>query len=132
MTIQEFAEVHSVRVRRDGCSEIIIPGRFFNAELRRERVEYGSHIYENGDGRFGVCLLFATKMRWTLAKRKLIAEGFVLKQDGDTIVQLFCLHASGVIALSPPIQSDTQRRVFQKGIERVAWTTWAPSTAENS
>ncbi len=84
MTIQEFAEVHSVRVRRDGCSEIIIPGRFFNAELRRERVEYGSHIYENGDGRFGVCLLFATKMRWTLAKRKLIAEGFVLKQDGDT------------------------------------------------
>ncbi len=84
MTIQEFAEVHAVRVKRDGCGDSIIPGRLFDAELGRDRVEYRSHIYENGDGRLGVCLLFATKMRWTLAKHKLIAEGFSLKQEGDT------------------------------------------------
>jgi hypothetical protein len=36
------------------------------------------------------------------------------------------LRASGVIALSPPIQSDRQRRVFQKGIEGVAGTAVFP------
>jgi len=31
-----------------------------------------------------LCLLFLSKAKWTWAKKKLTAAGFVIKQDGDT------------------------------------------------
>jgi hypothetical protein len=83
MTLKEFAERYRVRIRRDGCDEITIPGKRFCPDVP-ERVEYRSHIYEHGDGRFGVCLLFLTLGRWTHAKKRLLADGFTLGQDGDT------------------------------------------------
>lgn len=68
-TLQQFATLHHLRVRHDECRDLIIPGR-------------NGHIFDNGDT-LGVCLMPGTKMRWTYAKRKLIAAGFVLHQDGD-------------------------------------------------
>ena len=49
------------------------------------RVEFRSHIFEGyADGRFGVCLMLATKARWTNARKRLEAAGFIIRQDGDT------------------------------------------------
>jgi len=50
----------------------------------RDRTEYRSYIYEHGEARFGLCLLFQTPAKWTLAKKRLLAEGFMPMQDGDT------------------------------------------------
>ena len=50
-----------------------------------KRVEYRSHVYDGfADGRLGLCLLLTTKKRWTWARKKLLASGFTIKQDGET------------------------------------------------
>lgn len=89
MSIEEFAEMHRVRVRRDGCGDAIIPGKRFAPSLDADtkrlgkglRPEYASHIYDNGDGRFGICLMFDSPKKWGNAKRKAEAAGFIIKLD---------------------------------------------------
>ena len=80
--IRAFAEKHRVKTRRDSCGELLIPGKQFCTDMP-QRVDYRSHVYEYGDARFGLCLLLASKRRWTFAKRKLMDAGFELAQDGD-------------------------------------------------
>lgn len=81
--IQAFAEKHRLRTRLDGCGEKIVPGKKRSRDLP-DRVEYDFHIYEHGPGRFGVCLLLPTRRRWTAAKRKLTAAGFIIRQNAET------------------------------------------------
>jgi hypothetical protein len=69
-------------LRRDGCGEPVILGKRTASEMP-DRPEYRSHIYEVGEGRLAVCLVFPTKNRWTYAKKKLRAAGFTVLQDGD-------------------------------------------------
>lgn len=71
-TLTRFAEHRRLKIRRDECGDRIISGR------------RGDHIYDMGDGRLAVCLMFPTKMRWTYAKKKLRGAGFIVRQDGDT------------------------------------------------
>ena len=72
MTVEQFAETYYGRTRRDECGETIIPSK------------RGHQIYEHGDGRFGVLLMFDTPGQWTNAKKKLLAAGFAVRQNGDT------------------------------------------------
>ena len=78
MTIEEFANRYNVRLRRDWCGDMIA------GKPPRPRPEDCSHIFEMGDGRLGLCLILGSPRRWTFAKRRLLAAGFELKQDGDS------------------------------------------------
>lgn len=70
--VKAFAQNYHVRAKRDACGEIIVSGRV-------------GHIYDHCDSRqLGVLLMFQSKMQWTYAKRKLLAAGFTIGQDGDT------------------------------------------------
>jgi hypothetical protein len=69
--LQVFATAHRVNAKRDDCNEAIIPGT-------------AGHVYDQGEGRFGVLLIFESKRQWTNSKRKLSAAGFTIRQDGDT------------------------------------------------
>ncbi len=83
MDMKQFSTQHRVRIRRDGCGEEIILGRQFCADMPK-RTEYRAHVYEYGDSRLGVMLLFTSARKWESAKRKLTAAGFTLRQDGHT------------------------------------------------
>ena len=88
-TLEEFADMYRVHVRRDGCGDAIIPGKRFARSLDTDtkrlgkdiRTEYASHIYDNGDGQFVMCLMFDSPKKWGNAKRKAEAAGFVIKMD---------------------------------------------------
>ncbi len=83
MTIEEFAEKHRIRIRLDSCGDKIIPGRLTAKDMPK-RMEYRSHIYDNGGGRLGVCLMFATARRSSNPKKILTAQGFTFGQVGDS------------------------------------------------
>jgi hypothetical protein len=71
--IKGFAERYRVKTKRDSCGDDIVAGK------------RASHVFDNGDGKwFGILLLLESKMKWTYAKKKLVAAGFTIKQDGDT------------------------------------------------
>lgn len=92
-TLTLFATHHHLHIRRDECRDLIIPGR-------------NGHIFDNHDGRLGVCLMPGTKMRWTYAKRKLIAAGFVLHQDGDD---------EGTLTFDPPDRDQARAAIKAAG-----------------
>jgi hypothetical protein len=88
-TIEQFAETYRVKTRKDSCGEVIIPGK----PRKTKRVEDKSHIYENGDSevgrQFGLCLMNPlpypeSKAKYTNAKGRLLAAGFIQSQDGDS------------------------------------------------
>ncbi len=82
--LQSFAERHRLKIKLESCRDPIIPGKK-TATGMPDRVEYRNHIYDHGDGgTLGLCLMFSTKARWTYAKKKLLAVGFVIRLDGDT------------------------------------------------
>jgi hypothetical protein len=66
-----FAQVENVRLRHDDCGDEMLLGR-------------RGHVFEYGSGRMGLYLTFNTKRQWSAAKRKLLAAGFVITQEGDT------------------------------------------------
>jgi hypothetical protein len=84
MNIQQFAEQHRVHARKDSCGDFIIPG-FQQDKALPKRQEYRSHIYDNGGGQFGVCLVLpeGSAKAWNNRKRWFLEAGFTLKQDGD-------------------------------------------------
>lgn len=89
MTIQEFAERYRVHVRKDGAGDEIIPGFHAAKDMPKRvkdtaRTEYRNHIYDNGNGQFGVCLLFTTSARKTYAAARLAEAGFTLRQVGHS------------------------------------------------
>lgn len=69
--IQQFATQHRLHTHRDECGDLIISGRH-------------GDIFNFGGNRLGVCLMFDTRRAWTYARRKLLADGFILTQDGET------------------------------------------------
>jgi hypothetical protein len=82
MEIRQFGEVNRVRVRKEGEEHFIL-GRKTSVDMP-SRMEYRNHVYDNHDGRFGICLMFVTTGKWNNARRKLQSAGFTIKQDGAT------------------------------------------------
>lgn len=85
MTVQQFAEQYRVKARKDSCGEVIVPGK----PRKTKRVEDKSHIYEHGNGQFGLCVMnplpySEAKAKYTNAKSRLLAAGFIQGQDGDS------------------------------------------------
>ena len=69
--IEQLGDRYRLRVRRDKCHEAIIVGR-------------RGQIYEHGSGKLGVMFLGATAKIWGNARRKMLAAGYELHQNGDT------------------------------------------------
>lgn len=70
MNLQQFAEKYRLKIKKDSCDDLIIPGRVKGAK----RVEDNHHILEY-QGRFEVYLTFPTVGRWNSARKKLEAAG---------------------------------------------------------
>ena len=72
MDIKEFAERYKVNVRRDECNDAVVVGK------------RGS-VYDGfSDGRLGVCVMSTTARKWNRVRQTMEAEGFTIKQNGDT------------------------------------------------
>ncbi len=80
MTIQEFEEQYRLTTKKDSCGEVVIAGRPRDAARAEDRC----HIFEHGNGKFGICLLMGTVGKWNNRKKTAQGEGFTLGQDGDT------------------------------------------------
>jgi hypothetical protein len=83
LNIDQFAVTRHARVRKDECGEPIINGKLWKHQPKPGRM-YGHHIYEHGDGRFGVMLVFDSARKWNNAKKTLTASGFRIKQNAET------------------------------------------------
>jgi hypothetical protein len=83
VNIDQFAVAHHARTRKDECGEPIINGKLWKRQPKPGRM-YGHHIYEHGDGRFGVMLMFDSARKWNNAKKTLTASGFTIKQNAET------------------------------------------------
>jgi hypothetical protein len=80
VNLEALASSHNVVTRRDSCGEsLIILGR-----PPRPRPEDCCHIYDHGNGRFGLVLLFDRELLWNNAKKRLTRLGFEVSQDGET------------------------------------------------
>ena len=79
MQLEEFATKYRLRTRRDSCGEPIIPGK----PRKALRPEDRSHIYDNGDGRFGLTLIMGTAKKWNSRRKQAQAAGFEVAQNGD-------------------------------------------------
>lgn len=115
-----FAETYRVRIKKDSCGELIIPGSLRPADMP-ERLEYASHLYEYGDrSRFGVLLTFQSKKGWTNAKRELLTAGFTVVQDGDTEgTALFDPHNERQARLALRLARVRERRTLSDEQRRV-------------
>jgi hypothetical protein len=93
MTLVEFAEPYHARTRQDECGETIIPGKLWKEQPKDGRMN-GHQIYEHGKGRFELLLMFPVdndkeiggsgkSAKWVNARKKLIAAGFTIRQNGD-------------------------------------------------
>lgn len=88
MDIRAFAKRERLKTRRDEVNEEIIPGRGWKLQAHRIGEEAvltsrGSHIYEHGDGRLAATFLKGTPRTWGFRKRRGLAVGMELHQDGD-------------------------------------------------
>jgi hypothetical protein len=97
-TIERFAQKYRVKVRHDTCDEAIISGR--RVKDMPDRPESCSHIFDNGDGRLGVCLLFTSARTYGNARRTLETAGFAIRQNG---------HSEGIALFDPA--DDMQARL---------------------
>ena len=75
-TLTGFAEQHRLRMNRDECHDAIVRGKL-------------GHLYEHGAGLFGIVLearANSVSLETTLRsrKRRAIAGGFALRQEGDS------------------------------------------------
>jgi hypothetical protein len=75
-TAHEFVEHHRLRLIRDGCHDAIVRGKL-------------GHLYEHDTGRFGIVLEAPAgnaRLDKTLRarRRRAIAAGFILRQEGDS------------------------------------------------
>ena len=71
MSIEEFAERNSVKIKRDECGDRIVSGR-------------AGHIGDgHAEGKFGLYVMYGTPRRWNNVRRKLEASGMTIKQNGE-------------------------------------------------
>lgn len=102
MSLQQFAERTRTRIRRDGCADLIIPGKF-------------GHLYEHDSGVFGATLedsvCVPSRSRSLLARRrKALAAGFRLHQAGD---------AEAILLFDPSDHAQTKLAIRLVGIKRI-------------
>jgi hypothetical protein len=74
-TLVKFAQQHRLRVTHDGCRDTVVRGKF-------------GHVYEHSASRFGIVLEASANGRrfdnsLRSRKRRAIASGFILHQEGD-------------------------------------------------
>lgn len=80
INFEAFANTHRLKTRRDSCGEpLVIVGR-----PPRPRPEDCCHIYHHDETRLGLVLLYDRALLWNNAKKRLLAAGFELAQNGDT------------------------------------------------
>ncbi len=103
MEIKEFAERYRVKTRKDSCEEAIIPGKPRNAARPEDR----HHIYDHGNGKFGVCLLFTSVGKYHNAQKRLVAAGFTQGQDGDS---------EGTFLFDPADKQQAKAAIREAGI----------------
>lgn len=122
LTLEDFAKRYDVKVRKDECGDVVIFGRMlkrqpiprFTPHRPAAEYRYGHQIYDYGDGRFGLLLMFDAPTKWTNAQRKLTAAGFTIKQSGTSKgVPPKCDRFGEGIALFDPANS-TQSRLALK------------------
>lgn len=73
MTIKQFAEKYRLRVTRDDCAEMVVPGKF--GEIYR---------YSDSGDRFGVVVLSGSARFWHRRRRDGLTAGMQIVQTGDT------------------------------------------------
>jgi hypothetical protein len=85
MTLQEFADKYRLKLKKDSCDVLIIPGRTKGAK----RVEDNHHVYEQtkgGTAGVAVYFTFPTPGRFNSVRRKLDQPGvfpmMLCKMDG--------------------------------------------------
>ena len=110
-TLANFARKHSVRqaVLTDSCGEqIVVIGR-----PPKPRPEDCSHIFEHGNGKLGLCLLYHSARAWHNARDRCVASGMILSQDGDT---------EGLLIFDPtnPAQANLAKKESRARKEKVA------------
>ena len=93
--IEKFAETHRLRVSKDECGDPVIRGRKQH------------QIFDNGDGRLGVLLMFGCSKEWNRHRRILIAAGFELRQDART---------EGAALFNPEDQAQSELAIKMTGI----------------
>jgi hypothetical protein len=103
MQIEQFADKHRLKARRDECNDTIIPGKF-------------GQIYDNCDGRLGVMYMpdphgkrDSHPGRWNNRKRKLLAAGCQIKNDGDV---------EGIALFDPESPAQIRLAIQVAGIKR--------------
>jgi hypothetical protein len=99
--LDKFASKHNLRrkVLKDSCGEsVIIIGK-----PPKPRPEDCSHIFEHGEGKLGISLLFNSARTWATAKARCLAVGMELHQDGET---------EGTFLFDP--ENEVQARVAKK------------------
>jgi hypothetical protein len=79
--LEQFADQHRLRAKTDDCGEVIIPGKI-------------GQLYQHSENELGVLFMPAPTpsepwgqwkpKTWGNAKRKAIAAGMTLRQDGDS------------------------------------------------
>jgi hypothetical protein len=75
MSLAEFAGKQRLKVRRDECNDVIVPGRF-------------GHLYEYSADQFGACIVTESRKtprvyRWNRARDAFAASGMKIVQSGD-------------------------------------------------
>lgn len=114
LTIEQFAGAYKVKTGRDECGDVVIPGRKLSAQR-------GSHIFDGYvDGRLGVCLMLGSPRKWTTARRKLLAAGFTIKQDGQT---------EGIATFDPAERTQSRLAIKLAGV-KTRRMAQAPSPAQ--
>ncbi len=115
MTIEQFAERFKVKTRRDECGDTIIPGK------QHRDADGQSGIFDGFTGnQLGVVLLFGTRKKWGNARRKLQAEGFTVRQDGD---------AEGILTFDPESAKQARLAIKAAGV-RVKKNMAPPTPAQ--
>jgi hypothetical protein len=112
--ILQFAGQHRLRTRKDECGDLIITGRRGTMH----------HIFDNGDGRLGICLMFdGHPAKWTYAKQKAAAAGLTVRQDG---------YGEGTMLFDPsvPKQSRMALKLTGARIKRVLTADQRETLAE--
>jgi excisionase family DNA binding protein len=130
-SLEKFAETYRIRIRKDECGEPVIFGRLwknqpipkFGPHRPASEYHYGHQIFDNGDGRLAVLLMFESPAKWTFAERKLVAAGFTVKQSGISkgIPPFFDRHGEDVVLFDPTNkkQAKLALRISGARIKRV-------------
>ena len=128
MEIAAFAEQHHVRVQRDEGGDTVILGTIWKKQPvtpynlnrnpeRMAKLDYGHRIYDYGDGRFGLLLMFemdndheiggsGRSAKWANAKKKLVDAG-IIRQEGD---------AEGITLFDPENKAQSRLALKLAGI----------------